>query len=357
MIRAAEADKKKFFESLVPDANFWRRFAGLNKTIMNNYKPTSLQAYKPTSLHLCVIILMGIVTALFSCAKKEPISPPILQGPQLWTGDTVKKENDYMAFKNRYVFENTIQHLAALNSDSAYSVWESNYSFVSLRSLHENDTTDYEVEDPLLATFLNSDKMVRIGDSLFLIDFVIGRVYVCKSITSTNIANLRNKVYTSGIIDTFNSRHALLWPEDFPNGNGPELRVMACSENGAPDKKDKPNTYRSGAVVVDVKSCYEKAGVYFSVIHKIQHRAQGQGKKSYQATITIESLYNWAWKAKCRDEMTDDFESTQTNVYGKDVRPYHSSRGLHSFNFITDFTWLTNGQQTSETKRTTIQSF
>lgn len=74
------------------------------------------------------LLLIAIVSS--SCSKKSDVLKTELPERMNWTGDTVKKESDYMAFKNRRVWDNTMAYLRDRN-DSLLDIWEDTYGFDS----------------------------------------------------------------------------------------------------------------------------------------------------------------------------------------------------------------------------------
>jgi len=105
-----------------------------------------------------------------------------------------------------------------------------------------------------------------------------------------------------------------------------------CSEPGAKKKKRKGNEYwpewqEGYADYVKVKVAYQKAGIYFGLIHKVRMHFQ------YHPWQILTEHYNWKFKPKCG---TEQIRTPITSIL--DARPdgsnhhkeaiYEGSKGL-----------------------------
>ena len=275
-----------------------------------------------------------------ACSKQaNNIEPDSLAKPQLWTGDTVKLESDYMAFKNREVWDNTLAYLRNHN-DSFLDAWESHYSFTSYRTAHSNDSAVNVPDDPFFETVMSPYHMVRIGDSIFNVDESAELVYVLKTISESGIISLRQKSIIPGVIDTFSTDYEVLWPETGAPDGGPILSVLACGGAGKGTNRDLPLYYNNNAYEVYLYSHYKRHGVYYTVVQSIEHKKIGQNKKSSKTRLLMET-YNWYWKVKgtCTEFSPSNTSYEEYNVYDLRRASYGSSRALSDFHFETVFEW------------------
>lgn len=115
-----------------------------------------------------LFLFIAVIVTFYSCQEEEII---ILNSPQA-NNENYKVEviDNMLHFNSREDYEKTIDYLAELG-DENFMNWEKEISFNSMRaSFSEKIRTKMGIEDDLIATLLNPESQIRIGDNIFKID-------------------------------------------------------------------------------------------------------------------------------------------------------------------------------------------
>ena len=228
-----------------------------------------------------------------------------------------------LSFSDRDEFGNLMSDLVTMN-DSELLVWENSHSnFISQRKYHEDNGYDLPNEDIVLATVLNKDGIVIIGTKAYLIDIPNDLVYICNEINSSNMALLQNKTLQGELVVAYPTSHEVLYMDeegwDNPVGIGEvELTIktdnnstyknsnkrgLRCKDKNA-DKgndKDAPEYDDGGGKRrMDAKACYQKAGIYFSLMLENKHQRKTNSGFWDREKTEIFYQYIFSFQPKCQ---------------------------------------------------------
>lgn len=159
----------------------------------------------------------------------------------------------WLYFETRDDYMNAIDQLS-LGADSAINSFETILSFSSMRvSKTENERESINIEDDLLATLLNNDGRIRIGEQIFQIDASNDTILVYNANATSRVRGFSTDDDVFDILDGIDT--------------GDEYR--GCSS------KNKPKAYNFYGNNIKCKVVYQKAGIYFSLLSKISKEGTG----------------------------------------------------------------------------------
>ena len=221
----------------------------------------------------------------------------------------------WLYFETRNDYMNAIEQLS-LGADSAMNSFETSLSFSSMRvSRTEEQREAINIDDDVLATLLNNEGRIRIGEYIFQIDVSNDTLLVY----SVNGASKARGFSTDD--DVF----------DILDGNIVENNYRGCSA-----KNKLKNIYFNGSYI-NCKVVYQKAGIYFSLLSKIS-------KNTFNGQNT---LHLWCrgfssndnYYVKNKESKVNKIQSYSKSGNGKSYqyRPYQGIRKLKIFHFSTYF--------------------
>lgn len=226
-----------------------------------------------------------------------------------------KSISEWLYFETRNDYMNAIDQLS-LGADSAMNSFESALSFSSMRvSKTEEERESINIEDDLLATLLNNDGRIRIGEHIFQID----------------ASNDTLLVYSANGVERVKGFSTDDDVFDILDGIDIEDRHRGCAA-----KNKIKNVYFNGSYI-DFKVVYQKAGIYFSLLSKIS-------KNTFNGPNTLElncrgfSISD-NYYVKNKETKANQINSCYKSGNGKyyQYRPYQGIRKLNRFHFSTYF--------------------
>lgn len=236
--------------------------------------------------------------------------------------------SDWLFFNSREDYESAIVLLN--ENERNLSLFEQGLQFTSMRcALSEKQRESIGVEDDLLATLLNPDGFIRIGNFIFKIDIV--------------------------------NNSAIVW--DANNGN--EKRVFSIDDNVLDILFNKEESYESKGsnpdpVVYEFESSpkskcevvYQRAAVYFSLLSKIN-------KPGVISAPEVEIYYSTDPGTYTRNRNNATQQTFAAQSDGGDgnscqYRPYSAAVGLKQFYMSTFFNCIDYSPYYSDAVRLTI---
>ena len=132
------------------------------------------------------------------------------------------------------------------------------------------------------------------------------------------------------------------------DNKGARAEWFWCRENGVPEDKAKDTnpTFNGGQFeyLADFKHCYQKAGVYFSLMSELKYMKKNDGKVGaiYDEVFTnIQLKAFYRYQPKCGSERISSNPEVSGFSYGRKLtrRPYEDVTGLHKFEFHSTYTY------------------
>jgi hypothetical protein len=204
-----------------------------------------------------------------------------------------------------------------------------------------NDDIADLLSDNFLATMINSDGLVTIGNYIFNIDLVNEKCYAIHTslLTGANGSANYNLIYTANVssnyVFSFTTDDDVLdrleeWSYPVSKTNIVlNTSRLFCREGGARGEKAIGGIeyFKSGHA--KCKAVYQKAGIYFALFGKIK-------VTDYFDIVTpatkFRSRYEWRFKPKCWNERIQPY--TVTNYDNNDkIYAWQSTRALNKYEF------------------------
>ncbi len=270
--------------------------------------------------NLAIILL----TVLFftSCENEKTENKP----NQLPASDfSVTVINNKLVFPTVSDYEKAIAYLGKIG-DENFDLWEQSIGFKSMRSEIGLDK-DTLVKDPLLGMIINKDYEIVIQGYNFKLNLKNEEIEV--NTVSNDLKSTGNPQVYSTNIDLLDK---IFYPENYTEPKEKKLKGWF---------HDKDGTYRydvSTGNHVKCKVVYQKAAIYFSLLHDIKHvNLVGCGGQVYIGYDRYQGYYDAKGKDNKWTEIEEDSDGGNCREYDK--RPYHGSRGLESYYLSVDF-WI-----------------
>lgn len=236
--------------------------------------------------------------------------------------------------------------ISFLQSKKDYNSLRKSYSKAkqtsSGRALGAKETEIAESND-FLASILNEDGLIAIGEYYFKINLNSERVFVLSVKNESELEDLKQEAVANQNILIFSTDDdVLLLLAEGSKGTASGRSQLFCRDSGAEDKKDDSFAVEPvyGDYRQDNKIVYQKAGVYFSLQAKTKMQYKSLVGLWVDAGITYNQQvrYYYKYEPKCRDisegsaTKTDDGPSNELNY-----RAYESIRGLHKYRYEAEF--------------------
>lgn len=235
--------------------------------------------------------------------------------------------------------------VAELNQIDSYNSLKDRLNKMEKSVSNGRALTSLEVEviedNDFLATILNEDGMIAIGEHYFKINFTDEIVYVLPVSFQDQLEDLRNENLSNGNIMVFSTSDDVLELLDegyteSPSSNG--RTMLLCGDRKASGKeKIKYFEYSDNTAGVNyrvkAKHVYQKAGVYFSLLTELKHMSRYQNVSSLTpwspSNTEIYLEYYYKYKRRCRSGDSEGRSTRYTSWDNKlNRRHYESTRGL-----------------------------
>lgn len=267
-------------------------------------------------------IILLIVLFFSSCEKERSENK---NNPLPASDFSVSVINNKLVFPTVLDYEKAIAYLGKIG-DENFDIWEQSIGFKSMRQVIglENDTL---VKDPLLGTIINQDYEIVIQGYNFKLNLKEEEV---------EVVSVNNDLKSTGIKQVYSTSIDLLdkifYPENYTEPKATKLKGWF---------HDKDGTYRydvSSGSHVKCKVVYQKAAIYFSLLHDIKHvNLVGCGGQVYIGYNRYEGHYDAKGKGNNWTKIEEKSEGGNCREY--DQRPYEGSRGLESYYLSVEF-WI-----------------
>jgi hypothetical protein len=282
-------------------------------------------------LFIAMAFLASTIIYFSSCKKNETINNIVKNNIPIsansYNLSLISNESDYLCFSDVDAFLSTCESLDQLN-DSLLNIFESNFSnFSSLRKFHvdfedlqyDQDIDINPCDDDALGTVINIDGIVKVDTVAFLLDFVNHEIYEVYPVNAATIAQLKLKTeYDDDTMYIF--KYSMDDEVFYPTGvdyeesvRRPDQKISDNNKRGfrwvkklfgkcpddrkaGPGSDDEESLYTNGTTHYKYiyKLKYQRAGVRFSIIHKIKHfKKEGEtggwrkftGAACFEATV------------------------------------------------------------------------
>jgi len=279
-----------------------------------------------------LFLFIAVIVTFYSCQEEDVI---IQDSPQAINNENFKVEvvDNMLYFESRNEYENTIDYLAQIG-DENFSNWEKEISFNSMRAnFNEKVLMKMGVEDDLLATLLNPESQIRIGDNVFEIDMNNESISVTPISDFSNVYDFgykkNSKEYSTedDVLDIIDG--VITEEEEYQNRKKRHCRRV----------KNGPYIWTTpdGLVEVKTKVVYQRFGIYKSLQAKIKKNSIGNYSGIY-LSMKVVNDYNGKecyWRNKRREGTISGQKSGTGREYN--IRAYNRTRGLKDFVFRVAF--------------------
>lgn len=265
---------------------------------------------------LSTIISFAVLFILASCQKESVTIDSIVSNPL----HKVSVNDGMLYFETEDDYQNTIDYLSDMDEEGFLN-WENEISFISMRSeFEEDELKKMGVVDNLLATLLNPEGVIRIGENIFKLDIPNETVYTVPASKYTK------DFYTEKSVKTYSTEDDVLGILD---GTTNALE----KGNFCPGNKQKIKYWYppSPHPKVKCKVVYQRAGIYYSLQAKIKKVNAWGG--DVQIGYSTQGSNFW------RNKKTSDTFSCSNQGFGHEYtcRPYSSTRRLKAYRYSVYF--------------------
>ena len=226
-----------------------------------------------------------------------------------------RNASEWLYFETRNDYTNAIEQLSS-DVDDAISSFESALSFSSMRvSKTEKQRESINIDDDVLASLLNNEGRIRIGEYVFQID-------------ASNDMLLVYSTDGSAKVQCFSTDDNVF---DILDGTDTKNRSRGC------DAKNKLKDIYFNGSYIDCKVVYQKAGIYFSLLSKISENVYGGSNSLHLYCNGFGNNDNYF--VKNNESIVNTIEPYSVSGYDKSYkyRPYQGIKRLERFHFSTYF--------------------
>ena len=269
---------------------------------------------------LCGLMLFFLVLSCTSEENNSSYTESETVATSAESGFEVSVEQNMLVFPTRADYDGAIAELGAMDSDQ-FEQWESKIGFASMRSMTSTEQrASIGIEDDLLATLLNQDGSIKIGNHIYKVDIPNEEVLVLGSSAYAN-----KNSFTAGKQRSYSIHENVLdVVEGLEQPMSQSERSRYCSK-----RKLSLNT---AANLLSAKIVYQKAGILNSLQSKIQ-----QDKVNIFNLGLKTNGSNLFWRNKKKSGTIGPYETTFFVAETKSYRPYYSSRRLRAYRFSVEF--------------------
>lgn len=197
-------------------------------------------------------------------------------------------------------------------------MFEKSIGFQSKRSvLNQKEREAINIEDELLATLINPQGIIQIGDSIFEIDALNETVSVYQA-SETRDKKIETQTFSTS-------------DDVFDRLDGIEA---VYTKSACPSYKEKIKNWAVWGGNVECKVVYQKAGIYFSLQSKIKKDHWG-GSAYISLTCPSGSSYTQNRSGASQQSIPYNSQGGYEREYN--YRPYSSTRGLKQYYFSINF--------------------
>jgi hypothetical protein len=203
--------------------------------------------------------------------------------------------------------------------------------------------TDIVEANEFLASILNEDGLIVIGDYYFRINMNSEKVFVLPLKNESELDDLKQENIANQNILIFSTNDDVL--PLLAEGNKGTINgrsQLFCGDSGANSGKDDGFVYEPfyDDYRQDDKVVYQKAGVYFSLQAKTKMQYKNLLGLWVDAGITYgqKLRYYVIYEPKCKG-VTENTETKEDNDPSNELnhRAYESTRGLHKYRYEAEF--------------------
>ena len=223
-------------------------------------------------------------------------------------------EDNRLAFENEGEFQKCINLLSKM-SDEDFVLFEKKIGFISYRQKFAN-TTDWDnnLNDLLLATLINPEKIIQVGNYLFQLDFASSTVNAFA--IEEGSCDLKSSAVIDGKFESFSFYDDVFELLALEN-NTKSVLVDYCTVNRT-DESDL--ILQSGVndgispfinIKVNAKISYQNYGIYRTFIVSTEP-TQFQTSMNTRITLTMQSLDNVTWDLKNQDPHSTTVNKTES---------------------------------------------
>ena len=274
-----------------------------------------------------LFLFIAIIVTFYSCQEEEIT---ILDSSQAINNENFKVEviDNMLYFESRNEYEKAIDYLAQLG-DENFENWEKEISFNSMRAnFSEKALEKMGVEDDLIATLLNPEGLIRIGDNVFEIDMSNESVSVTPISDFSNVYDFgfkkKSQEYSTED-DVLDIIDGVVTEEEYLNRRKRHCRRV----KSGPVKWQVPY-----GVKIKVKVVYQRFGIYKSLQAKIKREGSQNGIELSMKVVDFRGKKSF-WRNKRRRGTISGQKSGTGREYN--IRPYNRTRGLKDFLYRVQF--------------------
>ena len=235
--------------------------------------------------------------------------------------------NDWLYFETRNDYETAVKVLSSSSDDTILPVFEKALSFRSMRTaFSESQREAIAVYDDVLATLLNPNGAIQIGQYLFQIDTEKEKAHIFDLSSEKN----------SKAPMEFSTDESFF---DYLDGKVTEEHEINRDE----DILKSTHTWEGSTGKVDCKVVYQRAVIYFSLLAKIKERTLiGNGGAVDIFLSTYPGTYTKNRKNAEKQQFDGYGDGGIENTYK--YRPYSAACGLKQLYMCTNF-YMKDGYQ------------
>jgi hypothetical protein len=273
---------------------------------------------------LVLLIVCAGVLVFYSCEKENV--KPVVYNEQIALNFNVFNDDGILNFETIADYEAAIDYLVTLESENNLDLFDETLGFISYRSKYKNNTKKMDdIQDDILATFLNPDLKVVIENNIFEVDMPNESV----TVLAFNECELKSSSsdYLVGIFGTNEDVIYLL------TNNLKSVAGSDYCDSGKEKVKDlglAVGEHNDYLVNYNMTTKYVKGGIYFTLNTRIRQQLT-------KAKVKIHVPVCW-YTPRNKEKVTKSGHSESGNNWERNYRPYWGVRRLEDFNFQVKFT-------------------
>ncbi len=298
--------------------------------------------------NLIVLAMVAVALTIFNgCQKDEHvlIDEQISKNDYLFNG---LKNIAFSIVDNRLGFENEEEFQKCINllsqmGDENFELFEEEIGFISYRQKFVN-TNDWDnnLKDLLLATLINPEKTIQVGDYLFQLDFTSSTVNVFA--IEEGSCDLKSSLITKGKFESFS-----FYDDVFGLLSSGNITKSVLADYCTVNRTDESDLIlQSGVndgfspfinIKVNAKISYQNYGIYRTFIVSTEPTLF-QTSMNTRITLTMTSLDNVTWDLKNQDPHSTTVNKSET--YGStgsrlDERFFSTTNRVQSYHAYMRF--------------------
>ena len=282
----------------------------------------------PTFIAVILITYASCKRSDVDVVRKDSIQNTLHGTPISIPSGTISSQYGMLHFSSRETFLDIMDTLNKKTYAQSLT-WEAQFSgFISLRSIYDvspaEESTESPCEDDDLNTVLNSNSMIWIDNTAFLLDWAKVSIYEVYPVNLATIDSVKLKKEILNNDSMYVMRYSMEEEILFPDSSVQYIGVFKwlkkvfgrCTDQAANHQSaavGSPRYYdngQTGSSKVEYKYkykvTYQRAGIYFSILWKVKHYRKTHEQNSWHAYTGIAcAQIEYGYKKYCGGSDSD----------------------------------------------------